>query len=185
MLRLLAGVAAANNALARDQGTTGDSWSRLLSPLLRLAHGNHRVVIVSDFLNAPDRDTADHAGLDALVGMARHNEVELLFVHDPLEGRLPPAQRYRVTDGVRHHTFHSRSAALRRAYAERFDTRRGARRLRGRHGIRRRGHQRSTMGTLTERTGQRAGTGHPRAMRGPGARIRGLSRERCRADRRS
>ena len=126
VLRLLAGVAAANNTLAQDQGTTGDAWSRLVAPLLRLAHGNHRVVIVSDFLDAPDRDTSDHAGLDALVGMARHNEVELLFVHDPLEGRLPPTQRYRVTDGVRRHTFHTRSAALRHAYAERFDTRRDA-----------------------------------------------------------
>lgn len=131
VLRVLAALVEANRALdtdpqpgegAGDSATErGDAWWRLVPPLLRIAGVNHRIVIVSDFLGdsaaLPD---AHGAALDALAGIARHNELELHVVHDPLERELPPAGRYHVTDGARRQAFHSGDAALRSAYRARF-----------------------------------------------------------------
>lgn len=127
VLRVLAALVDANRALNADPQTGepapegGDAWWRLVPPLLRIAGVNHRIVVVSDFLGEsatlPD---AHDAALDALGGVARHNEVELHFVHDPLERELPPAGRYHVTDGERRQAFHSGDAGLRSAYRARF-----------------------------------------------------------------
>ena len=136
VLRVLAALAEANRALNTDprpgerggeptpEGGEptpegGDAWWRLVPPLLRIAGVNHRIVVVSDFLGASATD-AHEAALDALGGIARHNEVELHFVHDPLERELPPAARYHVTDGERREAFHSGDAGLRSAYRARF-----------------------------------------------------------------
>ena len=104
-----------------------DEWWRLIPPLLHLARVNHRIVLVSDFLDDAPPHTGDGAAaLDALAGAARHNDVEIHFVHDPLERELPPADRYRVTDGIRRQAFHSGNARLRAAYRARFAARRTA-----------------------------------------------------------
>lgn len=131
VLRVLAALVEANRALSADPQPggraseaalpVGDAWWRLVPPLLRIAGVNHRIVIVSDFLGEsatlPD---AHEAALDALAGIARHNEVELHYVHDPLERELPPAGRYHVTDGERRQAFHSGDVGLRSAYRARF-----------------------------------------------------------------
>ena len=138
VLRLLAAVVRANRALgpgppaadhgapaAETDGRGGDAWWRLVPPLLRLARGNHRIVVVSDFLGGPESPSSDdRSALDALAGIARHNEVELHFVLDPLERALPPAGRYRVSDGTRRHAFDSGDPGLRAAYAAHFAARR-------------------------------------------------------------
>ena len=104
-----------------------DEWWRFIPPLLHLARVNHRIVLVSDFLDEAPPHTGDGAAaLDALAGVARHNDVEIHFVHDPLERELPPADRYRVTDGIRRQAFHSGNARLRAAYRARFAARRTA-----------------------------------------------------------
>ncbi|MYE13552.1 MAG: DUF58 domain-containing protein [Gammaproteobacteria bacterium] len=132
VLRVLAALVEANRALDADpepgegasEATTegGDAWWRLVAPLLRIAGVNHRIVIVSDFLGASATLPDPHgAALDALAGIARHNEVALHFVHDPLERELPPAGRYHVTDGERRESFHSGDGGLRSAYRARFD----------------------------------------------------------------
>lgn len=138
VLRVLAALVEANRTLSADPqpgkradrptSAGGDAWWRLVPPLLRIAGVNHRIVIVSDFLGesatlpdprgvAPD---AHGTALDALAGIARHNEVELHFVHDPLERELPPAGRYHVTDGERRQAFDSGDAGLRASYRARF-----------------------------------------------------------------
>ena len=131
VLRVLAALVEANRALNADPPADqraaepapggGDAWWRLVPPLLRIAGVNHRIVVVSDFLGGPATSPEAHGtALDALAGIARHNEVELHFVHDPLERELPPAGRYHVTDGERRHAFHSGDADLRSAYRARF-----------------------------------------------------------------
>ena len=147
VLRLLDAVVRANNALTRapqphdrapqphdeasqlqDEAPQPlNEWWRLIPPLLHLARVNHRIVLVSDFLDAAPPHAGDGAAaLDALAGVARHNDVEIHFVHDPLERELPPADRYRVTDGIRRRAFHSGNARLRAAYRARFAARRAA-----------------------------------------------------------
>ena len=134
VLRVLAALVEANRALdaftepGEAPAEGGDAWWRLVAPLLRIAGVNHRIVVVSDFLgeSATPPDTLgvapdpQGAALDALAGIARHNEVELHFVHDPLERELPPAGSYHVTDGARRQAFHSGDAGLRAAYRGRF-----------------------------------------------------------------
>ena len=131
VLRVLAALVEANRALSADprpaerdnetEPAGDDAWWRLVPPLLRIAGVNHRIVVVSDFLGASTAPTDAHAtALDALAGIARHNEVELHFVHDPLERDLPPAGRYHVADAERRQAFDSGDAALRSAYRARF-----------------------------------------------------------------
>ena len=131
VLRVLAALVETNRALRADprpaegdHGTTpagGDAWWRLVPPLLRIAGVNHRIVVVSDFLGASTAPPDAHAtALDALAGIARHNEVELHFVHDPLERDLPPAGRYHVADAEQRQAFDSGDANLRSAYRARF-----------------------------------------------------------------
>ena len=139
VLRLLAAVVQANQGLSRqpphpenadetvDTEAAGDAWWRMVPPLLRLARSNHRIVVVSDFLgDGASFSESDHAALDALAGIARHSEVELHFIFDPLERALPPAGRYRVSDGRRRHAFDSGDPRLRRAYGTAFAARRHA-----------------------------------------------------------
>ncbi|MEO0576171.1 MAG: DUF58 domain-containing protein [Pseudomonadota bacterium] len=68
----------------------GDLLQRTLAGLRRVAHPGSLVVLVSDF-----------AGFNAaagahLSGIARHNDVLVLSVHDPLERQLPPPGEYAV-----------------------------------------------------------------------------------------
>jgi uncharacterized protein (DUF58 family) len=59
-----------------------------MSALRRVAHPGSLVVVVSDFIGF------SRAAQSYLAGVARHNEVLLVFVSDPLERRLPPPGRY-------------------------------------------------------------------------------------------
>ena len=118
--RFLADVAQCNRALARP--TEGGYLQGLalldgLEQVVRLAHTNHRIFVVSDFAGAPD----DLRPL--LARLARHNQVIGAQVFDPLERTLPPPGQYTVTDGPSRVQFHSGDKALRRAYEAHFDAR--------------------------------------------------------------
>src|SRR5262249_26153441 len=56
--------------------------------------------------------------------IARHNDVLVVFVFDPLEGDLPQAGRLVVSDGVRQLEIDSDRPALRAAFPEEFNRRR-------------------------------------------------------------
>jgi uncharacterized protein (DUF58 family) len=72
------------------------------------------VILVSDFRFLDDTCRIH------LSELAKHNDVVLLFTHDPLEQALPPSGRYRLTDGEIEVSFDSANAASRDLYARRF-----------------------------------------------------------------
>ena len=104
----------------RNRSSRLESESHFRDSLLsirRLVHTGYRVLAISDFLTATD------AWQDTLRALARHNQVALIRISDPLERELPPAHRYTVTDGAARWQFHTGDAGLRRRYAERHEQR--------------------------------------------------------------
>ncbi len=118
VVRLLSDLAACNASLSRTSRLESDSRFRdSLVKIRRLVHTGYRVLAISDFLTATD------AWQDTLRALARHNQVTLIRLSDPLEKDLPPAQRYTVTDGAARWQFHAGNAGLRRRYARRHERR--------------------------------------------------------------
>ena len=92
--------------------------SSLLSPnlsiLRRISHSGSLIVVLSDF-RQHDEKTAIH-----FERLARHNDIILIHVVDPLEQVLPPAGYFRVSDGTRQHILNTHSERKRHAYARRY-----------------------------------------------------------------
>ena len=98
--RFLNDIALFNQRLARpEDGSEGRRAAHSLDEgmlrLRRLTNTNYRIFVVSDF-QGELATWQDH-----LHQLARHNQVILVHVYDPLEQHLPPANHYAVTDGVR------------------------------------------------------------------------------------
>ncbi len=112
--RLLADLATGNQALDRTTRLAShDHYANSLGQIRRLVHTGYRVLAISDFL------TADDAWRDTLRALARHNQLTLLRLFDPLEQELPPAGRYTLTDGATRWQFHTGNKSLRRQFSER------------------------------------------------------------------
>lgn len=118
VVRLLSDLAECNRLLSRTSRLDSEARFRdSLRKIRRLVHTGYRVLAISDFLTATD------AWQDTLRALARHNQVTLIRISDPLERELPPAHRYTVTDGASRWQFHTGNASLRRRYAERHEQR--------------------------------------------------------------
>lgn len=85
-----------------------------LNRLRQVAKPGSLVVLISDFrfLNQACRSH--------LTQIARHNDVVMLFTHDPLEQTLPPSGYYRLTDGHIEVGVDSANSASCEQYAQRF-----------------------------------------------------------------
>jgi len=88
--------------------------SEALNRLRHVTRPGSLVILVSDF-----RFLDDSCRIH-LSQLAKHNDVVLLFTHDPLEHELPPSGRYRLTDGDIEIDLDSANAANRDQYAQRF-----------------------------------------------------------------
>ena len=116
--RLLADLAERNQALARGAKPSSEAHFRDgLRRVRRLAHTNSRIVLISDFLTAPE------AWREALSLLARHNQVTAVRVWDLLERELPAANRYTFADDAGRWQFHAGNRSLRRRYRERHERR--------------------------------------------------------------
>jgi uncharacterized protein (DUF58 family) len=58
-----------------------------------------------------------------LINIARHNDVVLIQVFDPVEAELPPAGSYKVSDGNNDLQLNTADKKLRQEYRRRFDQR--------------------------------------------------------------
>ncbi len=99
-----------------DKGSNGDG-EHALNRLAQVTRPGSLVYLISDFreLSASLEST--------LFRMARHSEVVLLQVEDPLEVELPPAGIYRVTDGREEAEIDSSLPSARRNYRRNHDRR--------------------------------------------------------------
>jgi len=86
-----------------------------LKRLRQVARPGSLVVLISDF-RFLDESCRNH-----LAHLSRHNDVVLLFTHDPLEQALPPSGYYRLTDGENELAFDSANNSSRQQYQQRFE----------------------------------------------------------------
>ena len=95
VLQFLGHVADQNRALGVGRGIASEPamLNRALGQARRRALHDATIVIISDF------DGADEETRRIVGGMAAHNSVVALLVHDPLQSDLPPSARMTVTDG--------------------------------------------------------------------------------------
>lgn len=82
--------------------------------LRRVAQPGSLIVLFSDFSELADPGRAH------LAQLARHNQLVLVDIHDPLEAEWPPPGRYRVGDGAGFMTLPTADPLLRARYRERF-----------------------------------------------------------------
>jgi len=107
----------ASHPVWSQQAQTDNGYGAGSAALNRLRHVTRPgslVILVSDFRFLDD-SCRNH-----LSQLARHNDVVLLFTHDPLEQALPPSGRYRLTDGDIEVNLDSANVASRDHYAQRF-----------------------------------------------------------------
>lgn len=89
-----------------------------MSALRRVARPGSLVIVISDFLGF------DRAAQSYLAGVARHNEVLVLKLSDPLERELPPPGNYRLVADQREMEIDTYSRAARNDYHRMFEERR-------------------------------------------------------------
>ncbi|MCQ8130474.1 DUF58 domain-containing protein [Methylomonas rivi] len=95
----------------------GNTLASALARLQHHAHPGSRIYIISDFRGL------DQAAENHLALIARHCEVVLLQIFDPLESRLPENGRYRFTDKIRDIVLDTGEIRQRQAYHQRFHER--------------------------------------------------------------
>ncbi|MFM7118712.1 MAG: DUF58 domain-containing protein [Gammaproteobacteria bacterium] len=114
LARLLGDLARLNGALTRGDPVPDPAhMAHALLRLGRLARRHHRIYLISDF--AP---LGPHWA-DAMLALARQNEVVAIRVCDPLEAELPPADVYSITDGAARWRFDAAEPKLRADYRTR------------------------------------------------------------------
>lgn len=96
-----------------------DTLSKTLTELRRVARPGSAVFLIGD-LNG--FNPAVH--LKHLHQLARHTEITVLFVFDPLERELPPPGQYMMSDGQQRALIDTGSEGRRRQYTHLFDQRR-------------------------------------------------------------
>jgi len=88
-----------------------------MSRLRKVTRPGSLLFLISDF-RAMDEQSESH-----LINVARHNDVVLIQVYDPVEADLPPAGVYRVSDGTDDLQLNTTDRKLRREYHHRFEQR--------------------------------------------------------------
>jgi uncharacterized protein (DUF58 family) len=118
LLRQLATCPAWQRRAQAATSVAGEPLANALARLRRVARPGSVIFFISDFRGL------DSGGELQIIGLSRHNDVVLLFVNDPLERRLPPPGRYRLTDGQRDVELDTADAGAARRYGERHAARR-------------------------------------------------------------
>ncbi|QWF71406.1 DUF58 domain-containing protein [Methylomonas paludis] len=107
------------NALVKPRYTpVADlSLDKVLARLLQHARPGSQVIILSDFRGL--NSNAEHH----LAKLARHCDVALIQINDPLEAKLPSKGRYRFTDSLRELLIDSSDKRFALNYQQRFQNR--------------------------------------------------------------
>ncbi len=98
----------------RGEAQPDESLLSALQRLRRVAPPGSLVFIFSDFAGM------GREAISQLTELGRHCEVVLGFCHDPIESELPPAGRYRVSDGERSVVIDTADRDIRQRYHDAF-----------------------------------------------------------------
>jgi len=118
VLALLSHIAQYNRALPLQAESGENSFADMLANLRRIARPGSSLFLISDFQGAADEHAREH-----LFQLAQHTEITAIACSDPMEGKLPRAGRYAVTDGTQRSELHTADRKLREAYQKRAETR--------------------------------------------------------------
>ncbi|MCW9025184.1 MAG: DUF58 domain-containing protein [Gammaproteobacteria bacterium] len=104
----------------RQADVDDNSGHLALTRLRRVTKPGSLIFLISDFRNMT---TPSHyeAFQSNLMQLARHNDVVLLFISDPLESILPPAGLYRVSNGNNEVKLDTSNSHFRQEYQQRFE----------------------------------------------------------------
>jgi len=91
-----------------------DAAQHALMRLRRVAHPGSLIFLISDFRNLNAKAES------SLLQVAKHNDVVMLFVYDPLESQLPPAGSYRLSNGNNDITLDTTAQNIVTSYHNRF-----------------------------------------------------------------
>jgi len=83
-----------------------DSAVKSLIRLRRVAKPGSLIILLSDFHQLGPQAESH------LIQLARHNDVIMLFLHDPLERQLPPGGLYPISDGRQTRLLNTADAAV-------------------------------------------------------------------------
>ncbi len=110
-----------NQRLQRDTQLRNGEQSLLnaLTDLRRIARPGSAIYLISDFYGIEHPQVREQ-----LYALARHCEVNALFIYDPLEQELPAPALYTVTDGSARFVLDSGAAAVRERHRQTFSERR-------------------------------------------------------------
>lgn len=90
--------------------------SQRLSDLRRIAKPGSAIIIVSDFQGIDDNCD------EQLYQLARHGDVSLLHVSDPLENQLPNNMQLTISNGHQRRTIDTRSRSVSQSYHQEFSS---------------------------------------------------------------
>ncbi|BBP04409.1 hypothetical protein TPL01_21120 [Sulfuriferula plumbiphila] len=103
-----------HRAAGSDALAAASALNQTLVRLRRVAQPGSLIILLSDFAYINGQGSA-HLGQ-----LARHNDLILADIHDPLEAELPPPGHYRVSDGERFLTLATEDPHLRERYRQGF-----------------------------------------------------------------
>jgi len=111
--------AQAPGAGADEADPSDNPVTQAIVRLGRVAKPGSLVAVISDFHGFGPAEEAH------LVRVARHSDLVLVFVHDPIEQSLPPPGVYRIADRDGERLLDTRPAEVRESHAKRFEDRCG------------------------------------------------------------
>ncbi|MEM7078193.1 MAG: DUF58 domain-containing protein [Pseudomonadota bacterium] len=112
--RLLHDISHYNRSLQRDLADPSASIAQGMLQIRRLTQTNYRIFVLSDFAGSLD------AWREHLHQLARHNQVVVVHIADPLEAELPPSDHYLITDGKDRLQLFTGDVRTRESYRTRF-----------------------------------------------------------------
>lgn len=119
-LRLLEQVAEMSRSVPGGApAAPGEAVEQTLLRLTRVARPGNMMFLLSDFT------TLEEPAERHVRQLARHSDVFLVRVFDPVEAELPPPGRYRIRLGSETRVIDTRPAETRRLHRERFEARTG------------------------------------------------------------
>jgi len=107
-----------NHQTVSDPLVSEQALNQSLLRLRSVAQPGSLIILLSDFADFNEQGSAQ------LAQLARHNELLLLDIHDPIERELPPPGQYRLSDGKNFMTLASGNQRLRERYQSHFVERR-------------------------------------------------------------
>ena len=97
--------------------TQPNKTAHAMSRLRKVTRPGSLVFLISDFRGINEQAESH------LINVARHNDVVLIQVYDPVEAELPPAGSYKVSDGSNDLQLNTGDRRLRQEYRQRFELR--------------------------------------------------------------